>query len=94
MLGNSSAAYAQPSEPGYAADHIFPSASSSASARESPAPNLTRQELDAACQSGTLRGKPCKLHWLPILWESFEATALQTVGSKGYDGFAIALVTS
>ena len=85
LAGESSAAYAQFPKPDYAVVHIVLSASSSVPASESPAPRLTRQELDAACQSGTLRGKPCKVHWLPILWESFEATALQNTGNIALD---------
>ena len=50
-----------------------------------PAPKLTTAELDAACQSGQLRGKPCKLDWLPMLWEAFEATAVENAGNIAFD---------
>ena len=48
---------------------------------QSTAPQLTRQERDAACQSGSLHGKPCRVHWLPILWQSFEVTTLENGGN-------------
>jgi hypothetical protein len=50
-----------------------------------PAPKLTTAELDAACQSGKLRGKPCKLDWLPMLWQAFEATAVENAGNIAFD---------
>jgi len=46
---------------------------------------LTTLELDTACQSGTLRGKPCKLNWLPMLWEALEATTVENVGNIATD---------
>jgi hypothetical protein len=51
------------------------------------APNakMTTDELDAACQSGALRGKPCKVSWLPILWESLESTTIENVGNIALD---------
>jgi hypothetical protein len=52
---------------------------------ETTSPKLTTRELDAACQSGTLRGKPCRVKWLPILWEAFEATAYENAGNIGFD---------
>ena len=42
-------------------------------------------ELDAACQSGAVRGKPCNLHWLPALWEAFEATTVENMGNIALD---------
>jgi hypothetical protein len=50
-----------------------------------PARKLTTRELDAACQSGELRGKPCKLDWLPMLWEAFEATTVENMGNIALD---------
>jgi len=52
---------------------------------DTPPPKLTKQELDSACQSGELRGKPCKLQWLPMLWEMFEATAVENSGNIALD---------
>lgn len=46
---------------------------------------LTPQELDKACQSGELRGKPCRLRWWPALWEAFEATAVENSGNIALD---------
>jgi hypothetical protein len=46
---------------------------------------LTQREVDVQCQSGQLRGKPCRTHWLPMLWQSFEITALQNVGNIALD---------
>jgi hypothetical protein len=51
----------------------------------SPQPILTSRQLDLACQSGQLRGKPCRAKWLPILWESLEATATQNGGNIALD---------
>jgi hypothetical protein len=59
-----------------------PVASLSAAA---PPSKLTTAELDAACQSGQLHGKPCKLDWLPMLWEAFEATAVENSGNIAFD---------
>ena len=50
-----------------------------------PATKLTTAELDDACQTGKLRGKPCKLDWLPMLWQAFEATAVENAGNIAYD---------
>lgn len=85
LAGESSAAYAQFPKPDYAVVHIVLSASSSVPASESPAPRLTRQELDAACQSGALHGKPCRVSWLPIVGEAFAATALENAGNIAFD---------
>ena len=46
---------------------------------------LTSSERDKACQSETLHGKPCRVSWAPLLWEAFEATALQNVGNIALD---------
>ncbi len=46
---------------------------------------LTPFQLDQACQSGDLRGKPCKVSWLPMLWEAFEATAVENAGNIAFD---------
>ena len=48
-------------------------------------PALSRSELAAACETGKLRGKPCKVHWLKILGESFEFLSLQHLGNMGTD---------
>jgi hypothetical protein len=45
----------------------------------------TTPELDAVCQSGALRGKPCRVSWLPILWESFESLTVENVGNIALD---------
>jgi hypothetical protein len=46
---------------------------------------LSPRDRDAACQSGSLHGKPCRAHWLPILWQSFEITAAQNLGNIAMD---------
>jgi hypothetical protein len=46
---------------------------------------MTNAELDADCQLGALRGKPCRVNWLPVLWESFEATTLENMGNIALD---------
>jgi len=48
-------------------------------------PKLATRELDAACQSGTLRGKPCRANWLPVLWEALESTAIENGGNIALD---------
>lgn len=48
-------------------------------------PAMSRQQRDALCQSGALRGKPCKLAWVPILWQSFQATAAENLGNIAMD---------
>jgi hypothetical protein len=50
-----------------------------------PGRKLTTAELDAACQTGELHGKPCKVSWLPILWESLESTAIENAGNIALD---------
>ena len=50
-----------------------------------PPRKLSTFELDQACQSGALRGKPCKVSWLPLLWEAFEATAVENTGNIVFD---------
>ncbi len=60
-------------------------ASSSAVESAAPTPKLTTAERDAGCQSGTLRGKPCRVSWLPILWQTFEATAIENTGNIALD---------
>jgi hypothetical protein len=72
-------------ETSYSEFRMFEPTPLSPRAGETTAPKLTRQELDAACQSGTLHGKPCRVHWLPILWEAFEATAYEQAGNIGFD---------
>ena len=46
---------------------------------------LTQHELDAKCQSGELRGRPCNLRWWPALWEAFEATTVENMGNIALD---------
>jgi hypothetical protein len=48
------------------------------------APLSTRQ-LDLACQSGQLHGKPCRAQWGPILWEFLESTAMENGGNIALD---------
>ncbi|HEX9200891.1 MAG TPA: hypothetical protein VF865_15130 [Acidobacteriaceae bacterium] len=50
-----------------------------------PSPRFSRPELDAACQAGTVRGKPCRVKWLPVVWEAFEATAFENAGNIAFD---------
>ncbi|HEX3572834.1 MAG TPA: hypothetical protein VHU44_18600 [Acidobacteriaceae bacterium] len=50
-----------------------------------PGPARSQRETDLACQSGTLHGKVCRAHWLPILWQSFEITAAENLGNIGFD---------
>ena len=49
------------------------------------APARSQRETDLACQSGSLHGKPCRAHWVPILWQSFEITAAENLGNIGFD---------
>ena len=46
---------------------------------------LTQREIDVQCQTGQLHGKACRTHWLPMLWQSFEITALQNLGNIALD---------
>jgi hypothetical protein len=50
-----------------------------------PPPKLTTRELDLACQSGELHGKPCRFAWGPVLWQALEGVALQNGGNIGLD---------
>jgi hypothetical protein len=45
----------------------------------------SQRETDLACQAGTLHGKPCRAHWLPVLWQSFEITAAENLGNIALD---------
>ena len=40
-----------------------------------------REELTEGCETGRIRGKECKVHWLPILWQSFEWLTAQHSGN-------------
>jgi hypothetical protein len=42
---------------------------------------MAREELTEGCESGRIKGKPCKVHWLPILWQSFEFLTAQHAGN-------------
>ncbi|WP_433963480.1 hypothetical protein RBB76_21805 [Tunturiibacter psychrotolerans] len=42
---------------------------------------LAREQLSEGCETGRMRGKPCKVHWLPILWQSFEWLTAQHSGN-------------
>lgn len=42
---------------------------------------LTREQLTEGCETGRIRGNPCKVHWLPILWQSFEWLTTQHSGN-------------
>jgi hypothetical protein len=42
---------------------------------------LTREQLTEGCETGRIRGNPCKVHWLPILWQSFEWLTAQHSGN-------------
>lgn len=52
---------------------------------DSAAATLTPAERDIACQTGALHGKPCRVRWLPILWESLESTAIENAGNIALD---------
>jgi hypothetical protein len=52
---------------------------------ETPPAKLTQRELDSACQTGELRGKPCRASWGPILWEALESTAAENTGNIALD---------
>jgi hypothetical protein len=74
-----------PAEPIPAAISVATPHTRSSDINATPSAKLTTPELDAACQSGTLRGKPCKVKWLPILWEAFESTAYENLGNIAFD---------
>jgi hypothetical protein len=40
-----------------------------------------REELTEGCETGRIRGKECKVHWLPILGQSFEWLTVQHSGN-------------
>jgi len=42
---------------------------------------ITREQLTEGCETGKIRGKACKVHWLPILWQSFEFLTAQHSGN-------------
>ena len=69
----------------YAALSMASSATVTLSGNGTPDRKLTTPELDAACQSGVLRGKPCRVSWLPILWESLESTTIENTGNIALD---------
>ena len=89
-----------PDAPGYSSSLVLVAdisaadlASSSSSSSDSVQPEtpgnpprkMTQRELDTACQSGELRGKPCNLKLLPALWEALEATTVENVGNIALD---------
>jgi hypothetical protein len=42
---------------------------------------MAREELTEGCESGRIRGKACKVRWLPILGQSFEWLTAQHSGN-------------
>jgi hypothetical protein len=42
---------------------------------------LAQEQLSEGCTTGKIRGKECKVHWLPILWQSFEWLTAQHSGN-------------
>jgi hypothetical protein len=42
---------------------------------------MAREELTEGCETGRIRGKECKVHWLPILGQSFEWLTTQHSGN-------------
>jgi hypothetical protein len=46
---------------------------------------LSPAELSAACETGRLRGKPCRVHWIKTLGEAFEFLSLQHLGNMATD---------
>jgi hypothetical protein len=42
---------------------------------------MAREDLNEGCETGRIRGKACKVHWLPILWQSFEFLTAQHAGN-------------
>jgi hypothetical protein len=40
-----------------------------------------RAELNEGCETGRIRGKECRVHWGPILWQSFEWLTAQHSGN-------------
>lgn len=71
--------------PSGSSEHSFSGESPLPNAVIVPSQKISRGDQDAACQSGTLHGKPCRAHWLPILWQTFEITAGQNLGNIGLD---------
>lgn len=46
-----------------------------------PQPEQARELLTTGCQTGEIRGKDCRVHWMPILWQSFEWLTAQHSGN-------------
>jgi hypothetical protein len=42
---------------------------------------MAREQLTEGCETGRIKGKACKVHWLPILWQSFEWLTAQHSGN-------------
>jgi len=42
---------------------------------------MSREQLSEGCETGRIRGKACKVHWWPILWQSFEWLTAQHSGN-------------
>jgi hypothetical protein len=42
---------------------------------------MSQEQLTEGCETGRIRGKACKVHWLPILWQSFEWLTVQHSGN-------------
>jgi hypothetical protein len=42
---------------------------------------MAREQLTEGCETGRIRGKECKVHWLPILGQSFEFLTAQHSGN-------------
>jgi hypothetical protein len=43
--------------------------------------DMARAELTEGCESGRIKGKPCRVQWLPMLWQSFEFLTAQHSGN-------------
>src|SRR5690348_15127205 len=71
-----------PASYGVALSHPAPKVTLVAGPNGTP---LTQREIDVQCQTGQLHGKACRTHWLPMLWQSFEITALQNLGNIALD---------
>ena len=42
---------------------------------------MAQEQLSEGCETGSIRGDPCKVHWVPILWQSFEWLTAQHSGN-------------
>ena len=62
-------------------EHSTPALAETPAITETAQRELTREQLTEGCETGKIRGNPCKVNWLLILWQSFEWLTAQHSGN-------------